>query len=166
METTALSANYLLGGAINGAILAIVAVLLSRYLREIIGRVLLALVLVAAGGFYVGFAITAGAGPGWVALELAQAGILAAFAVLGLRRSPYWLAAGWALHPFWDIPLHLWGPGHAFAPEAYAVSCLTYDGVVALYVVIAYTATGATRFQRRPVTMPAHQRRLQHHLTH
>ncbi|MEX5237418.1 DUF6010 family protein [Kocuria arenosa] len=165
METTALSANYLLGGAINGAILALVAYLLSRYLRESIGRVLLAVVLVAAGGFYVGFAVTAGAGPGWVALELTQAGILATFAVLGLRRSPYWLAAGWALHPFWDIPLHLWGPGHAFAPEAYAVSCLTYDWVVALYVLIAYTATGTPRFRnRRSVTMPARQQFLQHHV--
>jgi hypothetical protein len=164
MDTSSLLTNYLLGGALNGAILALVAFLLSRYWRDIAGRALLAVVLVAAGGFYVGFAVTAGAGTGWVALELAQTGILATFAVLGLRRSPYWLAAGWALHPFWDIPLHLWGPGHAFAPEAYAVSCLTYDWAVALYVVIAYTATGTTRFRsRRPVTMPAHQGHLQHH---
>jgi hypothetical protein len=149
MEILSLTPSYLWGGALNGAVLALVAFLLSRYLREIVGRALLAVVLVAAGGFYVGFAITAGADPGWVALELAQAAVLAAFAVLGLRRSPYWLAAGWALHPFWDIPLHLWGPGHAFAPEAYAVSCLTYDWAVALYVVIAYTTTGTTRFRSR-----------------
>ena len=164
MGTSSPVANYLLDGAVGGAVLALMAFLLSRYLREIIGRALLAAVLVAAGGFYVGFAVTAGAGPGWVALELAQAGILAAFAVLGLRRSPHWLAAGWALHPLWDIPLHLWGPGHAFAPESYAVSCLTYDWVVALYVVIAYTATGTPRFRSpRPVTMPVGQRSLQHH---
>jgi hypothetical protein len=149
MEILSLTPSYLWGGALNGAVLALVAFLLSRYLREIVGRALLAVVLVAAGGFYVGFATTAGAGPGWVALELAQAAVLDAFAVLGLRRSPHWLAAGWALHPFWDIPLHLWGPGHAFAPEAYAVSCLTYDWAVALYVVIAYTTTGRTRFRSR-----------------
>jgi hypothetical protein len=166
METLSLTPSYLLGGAINGALLALVAFLLSRYLREVVGRALLAAVLIAAGGFYVGFALTAGAGAGWVTLELAQAIVLAVFAVLGLRRSPYWLAAGWALHPFWDIPLHLWGPGHAFAPEAYAVSCLTYDWAVALYVVIAYTAAGTTRFRsRRPVKKATHERYLQHHST-
>ncbi|WP_309124952.1 DUF6010 family protein [Kocuria sp.] len=117
MATSPLFTNYLLNGAVGDAVLALVAFLISRYLRQTAGRALLAVVLVTAGGFYVGFAATAGAGAGWVTLELAQAVVLAALAVLGLRRSPYWLAAGWALHPFWDIPLHLWGPGHAFAPE-------------------------------------------------
>ncbi|GAA1755481.1 DUF6010 family protein [Kocuria aegyptia] len=166
MEISVPSASYLLGGAVNGAILAFVAYLLSRYVRDIAGRALLAVVLVATGGFYVGFAITAGAGPHWVVLELVQTGVLATFAVLGLRRFPYWLAAGWALHPLWDIPLHLWGPGHAFAPEAYAVSCLTYDWAVALYVIIAYTATGTTRFRgRRALMTTAHQESRQHRPT-
>ena len=57
---------------------------------------------------------------------------------LGLRRSPLWLAAGWALHPVWDIALHFFGPGRAFAPETYTIACLSYDLVVAGYIVAAY----------------------------
>jgi hypothetical protein len=52
---------------------------------------------------------------------------------LGLRGSPMWLAAGWALHPVWDIALHYFGPGRAVAPETYAIACLSYDLLVAAY---------------------------------
>ena len=58
--------------------------------------------------------------------------------LLGVRRSPLWLAAGWALHPLWDIALHYVGPGHAFAPETYTIACLSYDLLVAAYIVVAY----------------------------
>ncbi len=58
--------------------------------------------------------------------------------VWGLFRSPVWLAAGWALHPVWDLGLHYFGPGHAFAPDAYAVTCLSFDLLVAGYVAIRY----------------------------
>ena len=56
-------------------------------------------------------------------------------AVAGVRGSPWWLVAGWALHPVWDVPLHYLGPGHAFAPESYAIACLSWDWVIAAYLI-------------------------------
>ena len=63
------------------------------------------------------------------------------FGVLGLygwRGSPYWLALGYALHPLWDFGVHHLGPGRTFAPLPYVISCISFDWVVALYIVIAY----------------------------
>ena len=34
--------------------------------------------------------------------------------------------------------LHYVGPGRAFAPETYTVTCLSYDLVVAAYIAAAY----------------------------
>ncbi len=56
--------------------------------------------------------------------------------LLGMRGSPYWIAAAWAVHPLWDVVLHFIGPGHAFAPVTYTIPCLTYDvAVAAIYAV-------------------------------
>jgi uncharacterized protein DUF6010 len=63
----------------------------------------------------------------------------------GLRRSAYWIAAGWALHPVWDIALHYIGPGRTFAPWSYTIACGTFDLIVAGYVVLAYGLIGARR---------------------
>lgn len=98
---------------------------------------ILAIGLVVASAFYVGFAAL-WAAPGWIGVEVLGVVVYAGFAGLGLRRSPMWLAAGWALHPLWDAGLHLVGPGHAFAPSWYTVACISFDVWVAL--VIAYRA--------------------------
>jgi hypothetical protein len=134
--------TYLLGGFVNATVLVIVAFLLSRFAGEIYGHGLLALVLFIAGGVYVGFAVAAGATGFWFLAEFLQAIALGVLGLLGLRRSPYWLAAGWALHPLWDFFLHYVGPGHEFAPESWAVACVSFDLLVAAYLTatIAITA--------------------------
>ena len=132
---------------INGAIFATVAViipafLLSRFTRDIIGRSLLVIFLFVAAGAYFGFATlgreVVDTQPIWMLVELAQVIVFGAIALLGLRGSPYWIAAGWALHPFWDVVLHYIGPGHAFTPWTYAIACVSFDWLVAIYIVIAY----------------------------
>jgi hypothetical protein len=132
---------------INGAIFATVAVivpafLLSRFTRDIIGRSLLVIFLVIAAGAYFGFATlgreVVDTQPIWMLVELAQAIVFGAIALLGLRGSPYWIAAGWALHPFWDVVLHYIGPGYSFTPWTYAIACVSFDWLVAIYIVIAY----------------------------
>ena len=106
--------------------------------------------LVVAAGIYPVFALFAGAPLEWVALEL---GGLAAFGALALpalarRRAPgfAWavasvsaLAAGWALHPLWDLMLHASAvgtfgssPGAAYVPYWYPPVCATFDWAVAL----------------------------------
>src|SRR5919199_1585934 len=145
---------------INGAISATVAVilpafLLSRFTRDIIGRSVLVIFLFIAAGAYFGFA-TVGRGvvdtqPIWILVELAQVIVFGTLALLGLRGSPYWVAAGWALHPFWDVVVHYIGPGHPFTPWTYAIACISFDWVVALYIVVAYGLLGTRRLGFREV---------------
>ena len=134
--------NHLVGGAVNGAVFALIAVAAARWTRH-----LLAAVLVVAGLFYVWFALEASTNAWWLAAELAGAGIYGYAAVRGVRGSAWWLVGGWALHPVWDVAVHYTGPGRAFAPEWYTISCLTYDlmvaGVGALAILVGTHLTDA-----------------------
>jgi hypothetical protein len=134
--------GFLLEGAVGAVALIVIASLLSRFTRDIVGRSLLVIFLFTAAGAYFGFAIAAGAGPIWTLVELAQVIIFGTVALLGLRGSPAWLAAGWALHPLWDVWLHYIGPGRSFAPMTYAIACISFDLVVAAYIAIAYGLIG------------------------
>jgi uncharacterized protein DUF6010 len=134
--------GLLVEGAVGAVVLIAIAFLLSRFTGDIIGRSLLVIFLFIAAGAYFGFAIGAGAGPIWTLVELVHVVIFGTMALLGLRGSPYWIAAGWALHPLWDIGLHYIGPGHSFAPVTYVVACVSFDLVVAAYIAIAYGLIG------------------------
>ena len=148
-----MTAQMFVGLLVEGAILAVplilIAFLLSRFIRDIIGRSLLVIFLFAAAGAYFGFALLAAPGPIWVLAELVQVIIYGAIALLGLRGSPWWLAAGWALHPLWDVVLHYVGPGHSFAPITYTIPCLSFDLLVAAYTAIAYGLVGDRRLRFR-----------------
>ena len=133
----------LINGAISAAVAVIVpAFLLSRFTRDIFGRSVLVIWLFIAAGAYFGFATlgrdVVDTSPIWMLIEIAQVIVIGALALLGLRGSPYWLAAGWALHPFWDVVVHYIGPGSAFTPWTYAIACISFDWLVAIYIVIAY----------------------------
>ena len=144
-----MATRLLIEGAIGGAQLFVVAFLLSRFVRDIAGRALLAAVLIVAAVIYVYFAAREGAGAFWLAGELVGIIIYGGIGLRGVRGSAWWLAAGWALHPVWDILLHYIGPGHSFAPETYTIPCITFDFGVAAYVAVAY---GIFRLdQRRPL---------------
>ena len=148
-----MTAQMFVGLLVEGAILAVplilIAFLLSRFIRDIIGRSLLVVFLFAAAGAYFGFALLAAPGPIWVLAELVQVIIFGDIALLGLRGSPWWLAAGWALHPLWDVVLHYVGPGHSFAPITYTIPCLSFDLLVAAYIGIAYGLVGDRRLRFR-----------------
>jgi len=130
--------ELLVNGAVQALALVAVAYLLSRFTKDIVGRALLAVMLCGAAVTYIWFAVRAGEGAFWVTGEIIGVGIYGAMGLLGLRGSPLWLAAGWAAHPIWDLALHYVGPGATFAPMEYAITCLSFDLVVAAYVVIAY----------------------------
>jgi hypothetical protein len=119
-------------GVILGAIFVGLAYSLPRYTRQIlvVGLMLAALV-------YVHFAVASNESMLWLAAELAGVAVYGAIAARGLRGSPWWIVAGWALHPLWDVALHYAGPGRAFAPDWYTIPCLGWDLVVA--GVIAYS---------------------------
>ena len=135
-------ALILLSGAVGGAASVLIAYLARRFTREI-----LAGVLIGAALFYIFFAARAGAGSAWIIAEVAGVLLYGGMGVAGVRGSLWWLAAGWALHPVWDMVLHYFGPGHAFAPEAYAIACVSWDWVVAGY--LAYRVTRESRLTLR-----------------
>ncbi len=101
--------------------------------------------LVVAACIYVAFALTNGASAGWIALELAGVILYGSIALLGMRHNRVWLAIGWGTHLLWDIGLHLLGQGHSFAPRGYAITCISFDAVLALY--IAYRCTRPAALQ-------------------
>src|SRR5919202_888890 len=153
---TELIVPVLINGAISATVAVIVpAFLLSRFTRDIIGRSVLVIFLFIAAGAYFGFATmgreVVDTQPIWMLVELAQVIVFGTLALLGLRGSPYWIAAGWALHPFWDVVVHYIGPGHPFTPWTYAIACVSFDWLVALYIVVAYGLLGARRLGFREV---------------
>ena len=151
-----LSVLVLIEGVNFAAVAVIVpAFLLSRFTRDIVGRSLLVIFLFIAAGAYFGFAIlgreVVAAPPIWILVELLQVVVFGTMALLGLHGSPYWIAAGWALHPFWDFVVHYIGPGHPFTPWTYAIACISFDWLVAIYIVTAYGLLGAPRLGFREV---------------
>ncbi len=128
-----LFALWLLLGAVG-------AYLLLAYSRRRRGAEIriLATALVVAAVIYLGFALLWGSAA-WIGVETlgivayglpAWLGLRAKGAVAGRR----WLALGWGLHPLWDLTLHLWGPGRHVVPDWYAVACLSFDLIVAAYL--------------------------------
>jgi hypothetical protein len=146
--------DHLVGGAVYGATLAFVAIAASRYTRHV-----LAATLAVAASAYVGFAVAANAGAGWLAVELAGAGIYGYAAMRGTRGSAWWLVAGFALHPVWDVALHSAGPARSVAPDWYTASCLSFDlaaaAIVAIAIVIGTHLTDRpSRTRARAIALP------------
>jgi hypothetical protein len=112
-----------------GLFLGIVFILLVRlsgsYERSFaVGLVVTALI-------YVGLAVF-GNSSAWILIELAGVAIFAVFAWLGLRKTGWFLAAGWALHPLWDAGLHDYST--QFVPHWYIGGCIGFDLLVAIYI--------------------------------
>ncbi len=76
--------------------------------------------------------LLSGAGTSWLWVELAGQTAFGALAVLGLRRSPWVLAAGIGAHGLvWDS----WHYGRTpFMPDWYAIACAVVDVGAAVYV--------------------------------
>lgn len=86
--------------------------------------------LVVASLVYVGFASAGGAALAQLAIEVGGVAVYGLFATLGLRGYRGWVAAGWLLHPLWDL-----GVGHGgAAPEWYLWTCLAFDAAVGLWL--------------------------------
>jgi hypothetical protein len=115
-----------------GGLLAIGFILLVRrsggYTKE---KRIFAIGLVVAALIYVGFGLFSGS-IGWMLIELAGVPIYAAFAWPGLKKSGWFLAAGWALHPLWDAGLH--GISTPCVPHWYIGGCIGFDLLVAGYI--------------------------------
>jgi hypothetical protein len=80
--------------------------------------------------------------------------IFGGMALLGLGGSLWWIVAGWALHPLWDVGLHYVAPGRSFAPESYTIACLSFDLLVTAYIAISYGVGELLKSRRRRVAQP------------
>ena len=123
----------------------VLAVGFSLFLNRLPDRrrhLLLGISLVVAALIYVAFAVV-GLGlstsdTSWVMVELGGVVLYSAFAYLGVRSSPVYLAIGWLLHIVWDTVVH---SGEAFVPAFYPAVCIGFDVAVAAYVIYLLTKT-------------------------
>ena len=138
MGNPPLIVGLLINGAAYAAIFVVVALLVRYFAGAAAWRVLVVATLFVAAGLYVVFAVRAGEGTTWIAIELVGVAVFGGMGVVGLFGPKWWLVAGWALHPLWDVVLHYLGPGRPFAPETYTIACLSFDLLVAAYVATAY----------------------------
>lgn len=91
--------------------------------------------LVLAAVIYIGFALFWGDLP-WLGIEVAGLLFYSFLAYLGFKKDTVWLVIGWFLHVGWDLALHMLGPGEHIVPAWYAITCLSFDVVIALYIFI------------------------------
>ena len=127
-----------------GAVLSIPLLALANRLKRHSMIHLLGISLIIAAIIYIGFAVVWGSTV-WVAVEALGVLIYTLFYWLSTRYSALWLSLGWLLHPVWDVVLHVSGPGSHVAPEWYAIACLSFDMVVAAYILhrVKYRKNGA-----------------------
>ncbi|MBW2374303.1 MAG: hypothetical protein JRF70_17405 [Deltaproteobacteria bacterium] len=118
--------DFLIGAALGAGFIA-----LARSLGRL-ERAVLAGGLLLAALAYVGFGVGPRAGAG-LSVELAGSLLFAAFGVLGLLSSLWFLSLGWAVHAVWDLAV----PSLAdvsYMPVWYAAACIGFDVVVAAYL--------------------------------
>jgi hypothetical protein len=124
--------SWLIAGLVFGALY--VAYARSRPTRS---RAIFGCGLVIAALAYFVFVVHAPDPMHWMIVEGIGLVVFGSVALLGIKGSLWWLAAGWATHPVWDIGLHYLG-GASVVPAWYAIACVSFDWVVAAY--IAYTS--------------------------
>ena len=90
---------------------------------------LVGVVLGAAGGAYVGFALTA-AGTREQIIQWIGVVSFALTGAIGIGITAWALVAGWLLHAAWDLRHHGSRRGR-WVPENYPMLCLGYDVVLA-----------------------------------
>ncbi len=91
MTQAELIRTALIEGAIGGAVLSVIAFLLSRFVKDVAGRTLLATALFAAAGAYFGFAFNEQTPRVWLMIELLQVIAYGTLGLYGWRGSPFWL---------------------------------------------------------------------------
>jgi hypothetical protein len=131
---------------ILGALPCLALVALSRRAGVRAELTIYALSLVAAALVYVGFAVGGDATRGWLSIELAGVALFSLAALLGVRASAWFLAAGWAAHAAWDALLHAHAGATPFVPDWYPAICAGFDLTLA-----AYVALRPNRYRHEPV---------------
>jgi hypothetical protein len=123
-----------------GALFAIGLVVLARWSKTR-PALLAAYALIAVCFLYVGFAIRADNSDAWVGFEMTAVAFFGTLAGMSIIGSPWFVAAGFALHAAWTLYEHYFGAGRDFAPAPFVMATAGFDVVAALYVAFT-TLTG------------------------
>ncbi len=119
---------------IKGCLLAIITIGISLLLPEMIQQIYFAILLGVAAGVYIGFAIVDQQN---LILEIVVAISFAITALFSFVITPLLLAIGWLFHALWDF-LHHQDKILTKTSESYPVLCLSYDVVLAIYLLIRF----------------------------
>jgi hypothetical protein len=136
-------------GALIGVAFAFFARWSERY-PQAGSRRALAYGLIATAALYVGLSFASDNPKAWFGIEMTGLAIFGSFALLGLVGSPWWLAIGFALHPFWHLQFHYLGTGSEFTPAWFTLGLTGFDLAVAAYVVYAILRGADPQLQRKP----------------
>jgi len=110
--------------------------------------------LLIAAGVYVAFGLVLGGKP--LAYELVQLAAVTMIVLAGIRYSPMIIAGGWLLHSGWDV-LHVLPDLSRHAPDWYVFACLSFDVVVAAYIVAGRPAFHSDHAGASPIAKPVDQ---------
>jgi hypothetical protein len=121
-------------GALAGAALVVIG-RLTAGVPQLGARRVLAYALIASAALYVGLAFASDNVNAWLGIEMTGLAVFGSLGALGIVGSPWWLAAGLVLHPFWHLQFHYLGTGSVFAPEWFTLGLTGFDAIGAAYVV-------------------------------
>ncbi|PWB84331.1 MAG: hypothetical protein C3F11_01895 [Methylocystaceae bacterium] len=153
MEDASQIAIFVAVGALVGAAFVFLARWSARW-PQFGARRALAYALIATAALYVGLAFRSDRIGAWLGIELTGFAVYASFALLGIVGSPWWLVAGFALHPFWHLQFHYVGTGSAFTPEWFTLGLTGFDVIAAAYVAYAILRDADPSLRRRQPAAP------------
>lgn len=118
-----------------GLLFAVGLIVLARWSKTR-PALLAAYALIAICFLYVGFAIRSENPETWIGFEMTAVAFFGTLAGLSIVGSPWFVAAGFALHAGWTFYEHYHGAGAAFAPAPFVMATIGFDIVAALYVAV------------------------------
>jgi Family of unknown function (DUF6010) len=124
--------------ALIGLVSSLITILIFTFLKRVDKNTIYGLILLGIGFLYIGYT--------WsdidtAILSLLQALFFMVLAYLGIKRSYWYLVAGYFLHGIWDMVYPIVANPELLPPD-YDYFCLTYDFIVALYLwILNYRAS-------------------------
>lgn len=121
-----------MNAALIGLSSSLVTILIFSFLKRLDKNTIYGLILMGIAFLYIGYT--------WTNIEVAILSFLQAlffllFAYLGITKNAYFLVAGYFLHGIWDGIYPFFGSPDLLPPD-YDYFCLTYDFVVAIYLLL------------------------------
>jgi len=117
---------------------SLITILIFSFLKQFHKNTIYGLILAGIAFLYIGYT--------WTHLEVAAISSLQVlffllFAYYGIKKHAYFLVAGYFLHALWDGIYPFIGSADLLPPD-YDYFCITYDLIVAIYLLITNYQTG------------------------